>query len=57
MPSEGKEARAEPVGGDWELVNSTHPGVREDAHTLTFDLKVPANGQTKLKYRVRARWC
>lgn len=47
----------EPVSGDWELLSSSQPGTRKDAHTLTFDVRVPARGKTKLTYRLRVRWC
>ncbi len=47
----------EPIGGDWKILDSTHPHKKKDAFTFTFDVKVPARGKTKLKYRVRVRWC
>jgi hypothetical protein len=47
----------EPVGGDWEVLSSTIPHVKKDAFTFTFDVKIPAKGETKVKYRVRVKWC
>ncbi len=47
----------EPIGGQWTIVSSNHPAKKEDAHTFTFNVKVPANGKTKISYRVRVRWC
>ncbi|MGZ6090553.1 MAG: DUF4139 domain-containing protein [Polyangiales bacterium] len=47
----------EPVGGDWEIVSSSLKANRRDAHTFTFDAKVPAKGETKITYRVRVKWC
>lgn len=47
----------EPVGGDWTIVESTHKHDKKDAFTFSFDVKVPANGKTKVKYRVRIKWC
>jgi len=47
----------EPIGGDWQILESTHQHKKQDAFTFTFDVKVPANGKTKVKYRVRVRWC
>ena len=47
----------EPVGGDWTVLDSTHPHKKKDAFTFTFDVNVPARGKTKIKYRVRVRWC
>jgi hypothetical protein len=47
----------EPIGGDWEVLSSTIPHVKKDAFTFTFDVKIPAKGETKVKYRVRVKWC
>jgi hypothetical protein len=47
----------EPIGGDWEVLSSTIPHVKKDAFTFTFDLKIPARGETKVKYKVRVKWC
>ena len=47
----------EPVGGDWQVLDSSLPYVKKDAFTFTFEAKVPARGETKIKYRVRVRWC
>lgn len=47
----------EPVGGDWEIVSSTHPHRKLDAHTFAFDLRVPARESVRVDYRVRVRWC
>ena len=47
----------EPIGGDWTMVKSSHRHKKEDAFTFSFDVKVPANGKTKITYRVRIRWC
>ena len=47
----------EPIGGDWTIVESTHKHDKKDAHTFTFDVNVPANGKTKIKYKVRVKWC
>ena len=47
----------EPAGGDWTIVDSSHPATKEDAQNFTFDVQVPKRGSTKVKYRVRVRWC
>ncbi len=47
----------EPIGGDWEILSSSHPHKKEDSKTFTFDVNVPARGKTKIVYRVRVRWC
>jgi len=43
----------EPVPGDWSVVKSTHPYDKTEAHTLEYVVKVPADGQVKVAYRVR----
>ncbi|MBI2389315.1 MAG: DUF4139 domain-containing protein [Deltaproteobacteria bacterium] len=47
----------EPVGGDWQVVQSSLPAKKQDAHTFTFDARVPARGKTTVTYRVQVRWC
>ena len=47
----------EPVGGDWQVLDSSHPYTKKDAFTFTFEVKVPGRGETKITYRVRVRWC
>lgn len=45
----------EPVPGDWQVLHSTHPHEKLEAHTLKYDLRVPKEGAVKLVYRVRIR--
>jgi hypothetical protein len=47
----------EPIGGDWQMLSESHPHTKKDAFTFTYTVKVPARGETKIKYRVRVRWC
>jgi len=47
----------EPIEGDWEILSSSMPFQKKDAHTFTFTAKVPARGETKITYRVRVKWC
>jgi hypothetical protein len=47
----------EPVGGDWEILSSSHSFERLDAWTFTIAPEVPAHGDVRVEYRVRARWC
>ncbi len=47
----------EPASGDWEILQSSHPQTREDAHTFRFRVKVPSRGSETVTYRVRVRWC
>jgi hypothetical protein len=47
----------EPAGGDWQVVSSSHPAVKDDARSFHFDVAVPKQGKTQLTYTVRVRWC
>ena len=47
----------EPVGGDWEILSSTHSWEKTDAWTFMLRPKVEARGETVVEYRVRVRWC
>ena len=46
----------EPIGGDWEMINSTHKYSKTAAWAAQFNVPVAANGISVLKYRIRARW-
>jgi hypothetical protein len=46
----------EPLPGDWEMVRSSHPHDKPQAHTARFTLSVPKDGATTLAYRVRVRF-
>lgn len=46
----------EPVGGDWEIVQSSLPWKKLDARTVEFEVPVPKGQEVKLAYRVRVRW-
>jgi hypothetical protein len=47
----------EPAGGAWEIVKSSQPARRVDAHTFSFDVELSARGEKKLSYTVRVRYC
>ncbi len=47
----------EPVGGDWEILSSSHEPTRVDSRTFTFTVQIPARGAVTIDYRVRVRWC
>jgi hypothetical protein len=47
----------EPVGGDWQVLSSSHPYTTMDASTFSLSPEVPAGGATPVEYRVRVRWC
>ncbi len=46
----------EPVGGDWEVLNSNYAWTKLDATTLGFSVPVERNGTATLDYRVRVKW-
>lgn len=46
----------EPVPGDWDLLKSSHPYEKIEAHTLKYKVIVPADGKTTVSYRVRMTW-
>jgi hypothetical protein len=43
----------EPVGGEWKVVESTHPPVKVDAATLGFEVAVPAGAEVAVRYRAQ----
>jgi hypothetical protein len=46
----------EPVGGDWEVLNSNYRYTKLDATTIGFSIAVEKNGTATLNYRVRVKW-
>jgi hypothetical protein len=46
----------EPVGGDWEVVNSSFKWTKLDSSTIGFQIPVEKNGAATLDYRVRVHW-
>ena len=46
----------EPVGGDWEVVNSNYKWTKLDATTIGFSIPVEKDGAATLDYRVRVKW-
>lgn len=46
----------EPVPGDWEVIKTSHPYEKTEAHTLQYVVSVPKDGKTTVNYRVRMRW-
>jgi hypothetical protein len=46
----------EPVGGDWEIVNSNYKAAKLDATTIGFSIPVEKNATATLAYRVRVKW-
>jgi len=46
----------EPVGGDWEVVDSNLKWTKLDAGTIAFSIPVEKDGTATLDYRVRVKW-
>lgn len=46
----------EPVPGDWEMIEQSHPHTKEAAGTARFRVPVPPEGSAKLTYKVRVKW-
>ncbi len=46
----------EPIGGDWEMLSSSYKYTKTSAWAAQFDVPVKANGESVLKYRIRAKW-
>lgn len=41
---------------EWEIVKASHDYTQGDAHTIYFDVSVPADGEEVITYTVRYRW-
>ncbi|HEV7607208.1 MAG TPA: hypothetical protein VGO61_07715, partial [Steroidobacteraceae bacterium] len=41
---------------NWTILTKTHPFVKQDARTISFPVKVPKDGETVVRYRVRYTW-
>ena len=46
----------EPVGGDWEILNSNFKETKLDSGTIEFEIPVAKNDAATLDYRVRVHW-
>jgi len=46
----------EPIGGDWEIINSTFPAEKTAAFAARFNVPVAKDGEAVLSYRVRVRY-
>jgi hypothetical protein len=40
----------------WKVISKTHEFTKEDARTVHFPVKVPKDGETVVRYRVRYTW-
>jgi len=46
----------EPIGGDWQMLESTYKWTKTEAWAAKFQVPVAKDGTAVLKYRIRARW-
>jgi hypothetical protein len=46
----------EPIPGDWAMLSSSHQYVKTEAFTAEFNVRVPRDKETKLRYKVRMRF-
>ena len=47
---------AEPVPGDWEMLQESHKHIKASADTALWKVKVPAKGEAVLTYRVEVKY-
>jgi hypothetical protein len=46
----------EPIGGDWDVLNSNYKWTKLDATTIGFEIPIDKDGTSTLDYRVRVKW-
>jgi len=46
----------EPIGGDWQVIDSNFKWTKLDSTTLGFSIPVEKGGSATLDYRVRVKW-
>jgi len=46
----------EPIGGDWQMLNSSYGWTKTAAFAAQFNVPVEKDGTSVLRYRVRVRW-
>jgi len=46
----------EPIGGDWEMLDSSYKFTKTAAFAAQFQVPISANGTSVLKYRIRTHW-
>ncbi|MBI3484087.1 MAG: DUF4139 domain-containing protein [Acidobacteria bacterium] len=46
----------EPIGGDWQMLESTYKWTKTSAWAAQFNVPVAKDGTSVLRYRVRVRW-
>lgn len=46
----------EPIGGDWEIINSSFPAEKTAAFAAKFNVPIAKDGEAVLSYRVRVKY-
>ena len=46
----------EPIGGDWKIINESHPHSKANSHLAVWKIDVPAEGSTTLTYRAVVKY-
>jgi hypothetical protein len=46
----------EPIGGDWQMLSSSHRWTKTEAWAVSFNVPVQRDSSAVLRYRIRARW-
>ncbi|MCL2872331.1 MAG: DUF4139 domain-containing protein [Betaproteobacteria bacterium] len=46
----------EPIPGSWTMLKENHPHLKSTASSAMWDVPVPADGKSELKYRIRTQW-
>ena len=46
----------EPIGGDWEILDSNFKWTKLDSSTVGFEIPVDKDGTSTLTYKVRVKW-
>lgn len=47
---------AEPMPGDWQILQESHPSMKATSSTAVWYISLPAKGKTVLNWRVRVRY-
>jgi hypothetical protein len=46
----------EPIAGEWQMLQESHPHKKESAHSAVWEIPVPAEGKAVLSWRVRVKY-
>ena len=46
----------EPIGGDWKIIDESHPHKKANSNLAVWKIDVPAEGKTTLTYKVQTKY-